>query len=102
MVINLSEVIFTNGFFSVDLPEGKSLLMYNVEESLLTATSSFDINSIAIQIVSVANDTYTYEDCSCIIGLSGKNTKIDTNYNEYKGKVLNSENLRFCTLEYYE
>ena len=78
MLIELSEVIFENDFFNVDLPNG-------------SVFTSFD---------EYGNEEYMR--CPCAIGLGNDILIIKTDYPEYEGKVLTSENMRFCKIEVYE
>lgn len=100
MIINLSEVVFENDMFSFGLPDGSTLVMNKIDESLLTEEGeSAVINQVNIEIV---NEDGSFTKCPCIIGIDGNETKLNTVYTQYLGKLLNAENIKYCTLEYYE
>lgn len=103
MIIKLSEVVFENDFFSVDLPNGSVLTLNKIDEDIATTGDNVKLDRINLQITSFdesGNEEYT--SCPCSIGLGNDILIIETDYPEYEGKVLTSENMRFCTIEVYE
>lgn len=103
MIIDLSEVAFENDFFNVDLPDGSVLTLNKIDEDMATEDMSTRLDRINLQLTSFSEDgEESYTDCPCAIGLGNDILIIKTDYTEYEGKVLTSENMRFCTIEIYE
>lgn len=103
MIIELSEVVFENDFFKLDLPNGSVLTLNKIDEDMATVDSNVKIDRINLQITSFDEDgNESYLSCPCAIGLGNDILIIKTDYSEYEGKVLTSENMRFCTIEIYE
>lgn len=102
MLLNLSEVVFDNDFFSIDTPDGNTLILNKIQESLKISDNTdetVDIQNINIEIV--LEDEF-YVRCPCVIGLGNEYIKINTNHLEYEGEVLTSDNMKYCTIEVYE
>ena len=103
MLIDLGEVVFENDFFNVDLPNGSVLTLNKIDEAIATDDSTVKIDRVNLQITSFDEDgNEEYMRCPCAIGLGNAILIIKTDYPEYEGKVLTSENMRFCTIEVYE
>lgn len=99
MIIDLSKLEFSNDFARFDLPSGGALILNNVNEVIALENEAESISMINLQI--------EYRDgrhvkCPSVIGLGNDLIKIITEYSEYKGTVLNSDNMRFCSIEVYE
>lgn len=103
MILNLAEVQFENDFFTIDLPDGNILTLNVIDESILVSTNEvININRINIQITEYSGDVVTYVNTPNVIGFNNGKIKINTLYEEYKGKVLTKDNMMYCTVEYYE
>lgn len=103
MLIDLGEVVFENDFFNIDLPDGSVLTLNRIDEAIATDDSTVKIDRVNLQITSFDEDgNEEYIRCPCSIGLGNDILIIKTDYTEYEGKVLTSENMRFCTIEVYE
>ena len=103
MLIDLGKVVFENDFFNVDLPNGSVLTLNKLDEAIATDDSTVKIDRVNLQITSFDEDgNEEYMRCPCAIGLGNDILIIKTDYPEYEGKVLTSENMRFCTIEVYE
>jgi hypothetical protein len=98
MIVDLSKVTFTNDFFSLPLPEGSTLVLNKIDESLLHEESSAVIKEITIEIWTIEEQVIH---CPCVIGLGNDLMQITTDHKEYEGKVLTPENMEFCTIEVY-
>lgn len=100
MILDLSKITFINDFASFDMPSGDTLLLNKINESILYDTDKLaNIDVINLQVVSEDN-SYTY--CPSVIGMKNDILSINTEYTYYEGKVLTSENMKYCTLEIYE
>lgn len=113
MTINLSELNFTNDFTSVPMPKGNTLVMNKVNESLKITEAKLEDNkevTITENLMSTAIDTYnivvvtdegTYL-CPAVIGIKNDFFVITSDYEEYNGCLLTSENIQFCKMEIFE
>lgn len=100
MLINLSELSFVNDFCSIALPDGSTLNLNKLEESIkIEKVSETNINVISIEIIDLEDNQTLIPN---IIGLSNDILSINTDYKEYEGKVLSPENMEYCTIEVYE
>lgn len=99
MTISLDKATFVNDFFTTPLPDGTTLVLNKIDESLLYEGELAEIKAINIE---VQDDEGNAVSCSCIIGLGDSLTKISTDHTEYEGEVLTSENMEYCTIEVYE
>lgn len=101
MTIELSKVEFVNDFFSTKLPDGGTLILNQVDEDFVTEDTNEECIIKAINIA-----LYDYEgnpvECSCVIGMGNDKLIINTDYEEYEGKVLTPDNMVYCTIEIYE
>lgn len=105
MTLNLAEVQFENDFFSIDLPDGSTLILNKIDENIATESGmNYVINRINVQITRTDENTEetTYEVCPNVIGMGNEKIRIDSDYAECKGKVLTKDNMMYCTVEYYE
>ena len=98
MTLFLENVTFDNDFFSIDLPDGGTLVLNKINEGFAYEGTDVLIDRINIEI--------DYEDsfvpCSSIIGLGDEKIKINTEYIQFEGSVLTSKNMKYCTIEVYE
>lgn len=101
MTINLSEIEFDNDFFTTTIPSGDELILNKIDESLKIDTEDIvvDIKNITIELVKTDN---TFVSCPCVIGLGNEYLLIDTKYEELKGTVLTSDNMKYCTINVYD
>ena len=99
MTISLDKVTFVNDFFTTPLPDGTTLVLNKIDESLLYEGELVEMKAINIE---VQDDEGNAVSCSCIIGLGDNLMKINTDHAEYEGEVLTSENMEYCTIEVYE
>lgn len=97
MVIDLSEVTFTYDFFSTPLPDGNTLILNKIDEDFMSEDKETVIKGINI-IIALA-DGSTNMLCSSVIGTTNDYFTLNTNYEEYKGKVMTSDNMQYCFLE---
>lgn len=98
MTIELDKVTFTNDFFSTPLPDGSIMVLNRIDESLLSDGVSAEIKAINIEIWDIEENVTK---CPCVIGLGNDLMQINTEYKEYEGKVLTSDNMGYCTIEVY-
>lgn len=97
MTIVLSEVTFENDFFSSTMPDGSTLVLNRIDESMKHEDGNMDLSAITILVI----DTETGDNilCSPVIGLGNDRLVLSTEYEEYLGKVLNEDNMQYCTIE---
>lgn len=98
MTIELDKVVFTNDFFSTPLPDGSIMVLNKVDEDMLLEDASAVVKAINIEVWRYDEDAIK---CPCVIGLSNELMEIKTEYTEYEGKVLTSDNMKYCTIEIY-
>lgn len=97
MTIDLSEVTFDNDFFSSTMPDGSTLVLNRIDESMKSDYGSMSLNAITILVI----DAETGDNilCSPVIGLGSDRLVLSTEYEEYLGKVLTEDNMQYCTIE---
>ena len=99
MIINLAEVDFVNDFFSTMLPDGNTLVLNKITESIGLDGVDYPINGINIEIIDAEGNLV---ECPNVIGVEGDVMTIHTEHKEYEGEVLLPDNLAYCTIEVYE
>ena len=100
MTINLSEVNFDNDFFELTIPNGYTLRINSVDESIkVTDDYSEDIDSLNIEVIDEELKAHL---CSSVIGMSNDYFAITTDYKEYEGDILTRKNMQYCTIEVFE
>lgn len=96
MTYNLDALQFTNDFAFIELEDGSFVAFNLVDEELLDNNIETNINVINIALI-------TNEDiqipCRNVIGLANEKFIITTAHTEYLGKVLNKDNIQYCTME---
>lgn len=97
MTIDLSEVTFENDFFSSTMPDGSTLVLNRIDESMKSDDGSMSLNAITILVI----DAETGDNilCSPVIGLGSDRLVLSTEHEEYLGKVLNEDNMQYCTID---
>lgn len=98
MTIDLSEITFENDFFSIDVFDENTLTLNKIDESLSSDSEAAEINRINIQLTTADSVV----SLPSVIGIDNSYMKINTDYKEYEGKVLTSDNMKYCTIEIYE
>lgn len=100
MTIDLSEVEFSYDFFSSTMPDGGTLVLNKVSESMLVGNDTVNVNAINIVIVDPETGENTL--CSSVIGIGNDKILLSSEYTEYLGAVLTEDNMKYCTIEMYE
>lgn len=100
MTIDLNLIQFTNDFYNVVLTNGALLKLNRVNEDFIQNSSEIEIKGINIEIIT-EDETETVP-CSSVIGLTNEYFTIQTEHEQYIGKCLNEENMRFCIIETVE
>ena len=110
MVISLEAVTFENDIFTFVLPDNNTLTLNKIDEvfetqkqarSADTETTVFD--RINVQVTRQNEDgTTELLETACTVGNSCDLYRISTDYKEYNGQVLNSQNMPYCKMEYYD
>jgi hypothetical protein len=99
MLINLDKAVFTNDFFTSQLPDGSLLVLNKVDEDFLSDGAECVVKAVNIEIQDTEENIIS---CPCVIGLGNELMQITTEYKEYEGEVLTPENMVYCTIEVYE
>lgn len=104
MRIELSKITFDNDMYQTDLPDGSTIVLNRISESLRTVddvyeTTDVDIKRINIEITDVEGNIFP---CSCVIGLGNSIMQVTTKYSQYEGLLLTEDNLQYCEVEIYE
>ena len=100
--IDFSLVTFNNDFFEYSLEDGGILRMDRLDEDFKSDETGTELvlDTFNIEIVTLDEDeNETVTPLSAIIGLEYNGYKIQTDYPEYEGKVLTSENFAYCYME---
>lgn len=98
MTIDLAGITFENDFFSIDIFDENTLTLNKINESLSSDSEAAEINRINIQLTTADSVVIL----PSVIGIDNSYMKINTDYKEYEGKVLTSDNMKYCTIEIYE
>ena len=96
MTYNLNALQFTNDFAFIELEDGSFVAFNLIDEELLEGNSEADINVINIALITNEDKQ---EACANVIGLANTKFIITTAHTEYLGKVLNKDNIQYCTME---
>lgn len=96
MTYNLSDAVFSNDFYFVELEDGAIIALNIIDEDILSSGEERVIN--AINVVYVSTDGIQ-EITSNVIGIDTPYYTITTEHKEYLGKVLNKDNMKYCKLE---
>jgi len=99
MLINLDKAVFTNDFFTSQLPDGSLLVLNKVDEDFLSDGAECVVKAVNIEIQDTEENIIS---CPCVIGLGNELMRITTEYKEYEGEVLTPDNMVYCTIEVYE
>lgn len=100
MVIDLSEVKFSYDFFTSTMPDGSTLILNNVSESLLSDGETTGISQVNIIVEPVSGGNSIL--CSSVIGTGNEYLMLSTEHTEYLGKLLTEDTMQYCTLTLYE
>lgn len=100
MTIDLSKISFEKDFFAVSLPDNSILILNCIDESIGMVKGDVDIKRINVQLSFPQEKRY--KKLSGIIGINEGSYSIRTLYKEYEGKVLDEDNLKYCTIEISE
>lgn len=95
MTYELSNVEFTNDFFSLSLPDGSTLVMNRVSEALLNEEEETEIKGV--NIVVVTEDVNVR--CSSVVGTGNSYFTLSSDYSTCLGKALTSDIMPYCYLE---
>lgn len=104
MILTLSEMTFINDFFEIDTPDGNTLIINKIDECIEANEQDYIIDTYNIEVV-LYNEFGEISEilpCPTVIGIEGKHTMLSTEYKQFNGHVLDSKNISYCTLEYYE
>lgn len=99
MKIDLSTVTFNNDIFSVDVDElNSSLVIYRLNEDFKSeeAEESIKVDRLLLALVDSEGNQ---RKATSVIGLSVGGVSILTDREELKGSILNSENMKYCSVK---
>ena len=100
MTLDLAKTTFVNDVFSTTLPDGGTIVLNTVNESVKTVSlEEREIKGLNINIYTVSGEVI---DCPCVIGLGNELMQIRTDYKEYEGQMLTPDNMVYCMIEIYE
>ena len=100
MTVYLSSVTFENDFVSIGLEDGSSILLNKIDEAIKSGEEVITVKRINIEKVSYNDNGEEIKKlCTSVIGLADDNIEIKTDFTQYLGKILNDENMIYCTLE---
>lgn len=100
MTIDFSKLKFESDTFNVVIPSGDYLTINKVNESVLFDDVVASLDAINIQIEKRADGKIIQ--CPSVIGIGNGIVEVRTEHKEYLGKILNSKNMDYCTLEVFE
>lgn len=100
MTLDLSEITFTYDFFTTSMPDGSMLVLNKIDEDLLVEDEEAEIKAINIVVEPVDGGDNII--CSPVIGIGNDYFIIESDYDEYLGKALTEDNMKYCTMELYE
>lgn len=102
MIIDLSQIVFDNDMWEIDLANNNTLILNKIDESLVNSTedATTEIKQINIAVKDFSTSEQTI--ISSVIGLETSSSVIHCDYEEYQGKLLTDENRKYCTLEVFD
>lgn len=95
MTYNLSEISFDYDFFSISLPDGNTLILNKVDEDFIQNEEETVIDGVNIVVATESENIK----CSSVIGVGNDYFTLTSDYEEYLGTTLTSENMKYCYLE---
>lgn len=100
MTLDLSEVDFSYDFFASTMPSGNQLVLNKIDEDFISSGMETKVNGINIVVELL--DTEESILCSSVIGTSNDYIAVKSSYKELQGKTLDTDNMKFCTIEMFE
>lgn len=100
MTLDLSEVDFSYDFFTSIMPGGNQLVLNKIDEDFISSDMETKVNGINIVVELL--DTEESMLCSSVIGTSNDYIAVKSSYKELQGKTLDTDNMKFCTIEMFE
>ena len=97
MTLNLSEVEFDYDFFSLPLPSGNTLIMNKIDEDFAEGGTETAVKRVNIAVA--LEDGSAVVSCTSVIGMPCPYFTINSGYAEWQGKVLDADNMQYCTME---
>ena len=100
MTLDLSEVDFSYDFFTSTMPGVNQLVLNKIDEDFISSGMETKVNGINIVVELL--DTEESILCSSVIGTSNAYIAVESSYKELQGKTLDTDNMKFCTIEMFE
>lgn len=100
MTLDLSEVDFSYDFFASTMPSGNQLVLNKIDEDFISSGMETKVNGINIVVELL--DTEESILCSSVIGTSNDYIAVESSHKELQGKTLDTDNMKFCTIEMFE
>lgn len=100
MEVDLSEIEFENDFCSIDMPDGNTLVIYKINEDFLnTDNEEIVLDRYILEVIDEDSIAYL---CSSVIGQVNDYFTLTTDYTDYLGDVLTSDNIQYCRVVFDE
>lgn len=96
MTYNLSEALFENDFYELEISDGSTIVFNIVDEQMAVGAEELNINAINVAILTADG---RYVDGINVIGEGDEYYTLQSEYKEYLGKPLTKDNIQYCTVE---
>jgi hypothetical protein len=100
--ITLTPDVFENDVFIYTVGTDKYLRFYILNEDYNTSSGSVGVHRVLCELIEQTDDGFVGYALPNIVGMSNKVFGISSESLELQGAVLTSENMAFCTMEYYD
>lgn len=100
MILDLSNVTFSYDFFTSTMPDGNQLVLNKIDEDFIYEGKETKVNGINIVVELLETGESVL--CSSVIGTSNEYIALKSDYEEWNGKTLTKDNMKYCTIEMFE
>ena len=100
--ITLTPDVFENDVFIYTVGTDKYLRFYILNEDYDTSSGSVGVHRVLCELIEQTDDGFVGYALPNIVGMSNRVFGISSESLELQGAVLTSENMAFCTMEYYD
>jgi hypothetical protein len=98
--VDLSEIEFENDFCSIDMPDGNTLVINKISEDFLNSDNAeIVLDRYNIEVIDEDGTAYL---CSSVIGQENDYFTLTTDYTEFLGNILTSDNIQYCRIVFDE
>ena len=105
MTIELKDIQFDNDFYFINFPDDSILYLNNIDECFTNTDGEEQVvNRINLELHKFddTEQTLYIDNVSNAIGIDNGTFMLNTDYDEYKGKVLTQDNIKYCKVVFYE